>query len=91
VASVATRQEKNLVQRKNKRTDLTPTGLLMEHSETKVTWSVPLEMATTGEGPFVRLLTLSRDAGHTTNTIFEPNLRQLLAKEVTYGWRHRFC
>jgi hypothetical protein len=31
MATVATRQEeKNLVQRKNKRTDLTPTGLLME-------------------------------------------------------------
>jgi hypothetical protein len=30
-ATVATqREEKNLVQRKNKRTDLTPTGLLME-------------------------------------------------------------
>jgi hypothetical protein len=50
----------------------------------------PLEMATTVERPFVRLLTLSRDAGHTTNTIFEPNLCQLLAKEVAYGWRHRF-
>ena len=50
----------------------------------------PLEMPTTVERPFVRLVTLSRDVGHTTNRIFEPKLRQLLAKEVAYGWRHRF-
>ncbi len=30
MATAATRQEKNLVQQKDKRTDLTPTGLLME-------------------------------------------------------------
>ena len=30
MATVATRQEKNLVQQKYKRIDLTPTGLLME-------------------------------------------------------------
>ena len=49
-----------------------------------------VEMATTVERPFVRLLTLSRDVGHNTNRTFEPNLRQLLAKEVAYGWRHPF-
>ena len=35
MATVATRREKNLVQRKNKRTYLTPTGLLMEGVSTK--------------------------------------------------------
>jgi hypothetical protein len=30
MATAATRQEENLVQRKSKRADLTPTGLLME-------------------------------------------------------------
>jgi hypothetical protein len=35
VATVVTRREKNLVQRKNKRTHLTPTGLLMEGDYTQ--------------------------------------------------------
>jgi hypothetical protein len=47
-------------------------------------------MATTVERSFVRLVTLSRDMGHTTNRIFEANLCQLLAKEVAYGWRYPF-
>src|SRR6202158_2997368 len=38
VATVATRREKNLVQRKNKRTHLTPTGLLMEGDSAQNPW-----------------------------------------------------